>query len=189
MARPEGQSHLCEAGPARLSASPPRQAPVCTALDTGASTGSQAGLPLTHESKGRGELTCPSAPREAAATPRALRFPAFQGMKFTRPFILKENIRATLKIISLSKVMPCRSTWVAQLIECLTLDFGSGHDPRVIRSSPASGSVLSVEPAWDSFSPSPSLCPTCSLQLKNNKIKNNALPIRFIFLVRKPTQI
>lgn len=62
MARPEGQSHLCEAGPARLSASPLRQAPVCTALDTGASTGSQAGLPLTHENKGRGELTCPSAP-------------------------------------------------------------------------------------------------------------------------------
>ena len=37
-------------------------------------------------------------------------------------------------------------TWVAQSIECLTLDFGSGHSPRVIRSSPASGSTLTMEP-------------------------------------------
>ena len=36
---------------------------------------------------------------------------------------------------------------MAQSVEGLTLDFGSGHDPRVVESSPASGSTLSVEPA------------------------------------------
>ena len=40
-----------------------------------------------------------------------------------------------------------RATWVAQLVECSTLDFGSDHDPRVVRSSPALDSELSVEPA------------------------------------------
>ena len=38
-----------------------------------------------------------------------------------------------------------RGTWVAQSVERPTLDFGSGHDLTVIRSSPASGSVLT---AW-----------------------------------------
>ena len=33
--------------------------------------------------------------------------------------------------------------WVAQLVKLLTLDFGSDHDPRVMRSSPALDSVLS----------------------------------------------
>jgi len=45
---------------------------------------------------------------------------------------------------------------VAQSVEHLTLDFGSCHDLRVVRSSPASGSALSMEPAWDSLSPFPS---------------------------------
>ena len=31
---------------------------------------------------------------------------------------------------------------MAQLLKHLTLDFRSGQDPRVVRSSPASGSVL-----------------------------------------------
>ena len=44
-----------------------------------------------------------------------------------------------------------RDTWVAQLVEPLTLDLGSGHGPRVTGSSPSSGSVLSVEPAWDTL--------------------------------------
>ena len=38
-------------------------------------------------------------------------------------------------------------TWVAQLVERLTLGFDSGHDPRVVGWSLKSGSVLSVEPA------------------------------------------
>ena len=37
--------------------------------------------------------------------------------------------------------------WVAQLFECPTLDFSSGHDPRVVGSSPVLGSALSVESA------------------------------------------
>ena len=37
--------------------------------------------------------------------------------------------------------------WMAQLVEHLTLDFGSGHDPRVMGSSPTLGSVLSMGPA------------------------------------------
>ena len=41
---------------------------------------------------------------------------------------------------------------MAQSVERLTLDFGLGHDPRVVGSSPAFGSVLGVEPAWDSLS-------------------------------------
>ena len=35
------------------------------------------------------------------------------------------------------------------MVEHLTLDFSSGCDPRVMGSSPALGSVLSVGPAWD----------------------------------------
>ena len=36
----------------------------------------------------------------------------------------------------------CWGAWVAQSAERPTLDFASGHDPRVVGSSPASGSVL-----------------------------------------------
>jgi len=36
--------------------------------------------------------------------------------------------------------------WVAQSIECLTLDLGSGLDITVMTSSPTVGSVLGVEP-------------------------------------------
>ena len=35
---------------------------------------------------------------------------------------------------------------MAQSVERLTLDFGSGHDLTVVRPSPESGSVLNVEP-------------------------------------------
>ena len=45
-------------------------------------------------------------------------------------------------------------TWVAHLVEHLTLDFSSGHDPRVVGSSPLSGSKWSTKPASDSLSPS-----------------------------------
>ena len=48
-----------------------------------------------------------------------------------------------------------RVTWgtqVAPSAERLTLGCGSGHDPRVMGLSPAPGSTLSVEPAWDSLS-------------------------------------
>ena len=38
-------------------------------------------------------------------------------------------------------------TWVAQPVKCLTPDFGSGHDLRVVRWNPVLGSVLGMEPA------------------------------------------
>ena len=40
-----------------------------------------------------------------------------------------------------------RGTWVAQSVKHLTPDFGSGHDFTVMRLSPESGSVPSMEPA------------------------------------------
>ena len=39
------------------------------------------------------------------------------------------------------------STWVAQLDKGLTLDFGSGHDLRVVRSSPVWSYMLGMEAA------------------------------------------
>ena len=47
-----------------------------------------------------------------------------------------------------SKNVPSRfpwGAWMAQSVECLTFDFGSGHDLRVMRSSPVLGSMLSKE--------------------------------------------
>ena len=55
--------------------------------------------------------------------------------------------------------------WVVQSLERQTVDFGSGHDPRVMRSSPVSGSTLKMEPAWDSLSLS------LSLSLSNKILK------------------
>ena len=66
-----------------------------------------------------------------------------------------------------------RDTWVAHSVKCLTLDFDSDDDLTIVRWSPASGSTLGVEPAWDSPSPSPSSPPlfACkhSLSLKQTK--------------------
>ena len=45
-----------------------------------------------------------------------------------------------------SQIVLYRGTWVAQF-KNLTLDFGSGHDLRVVRPSLVSGSSLVVEPA------------------------------------------
>ena len=38
-----------------------------------------------------------------------------------------------------------RGTWVAQLVKCPTLYFGSGHDLMVLRLGPGSDSKLSME--------------------------------------------
>ena len=40
-----------------------------------------------------------------------------------------------------------RGTWVVPSAKCLTLELGSGHDPKVVGWSPESRSVLSVAPA------------------------------------------
>ena len=50
----------------------------------------------------------------------------------------------------------------AQLVKCPTPDFGSGHDLRIMRSRPESGSVPSTESAWLSLS----LCPSPSSHSK-----------------------
>ena len=61
---------------------------------------------------------------------------------------------------------------MVQSVERPSLDFGSGRDPpMVVGSNPMSGSVLSMEPAWDSLS--------LSLSLSQNKIN----------LKKKSTQI
>ena len=55
--------------------------------------------------------------------------------------------------------------WVAQSVECLTLDFNSGHDLTVHDFEPRDGLCTDgVEPAWYSLSPL-----SCSLSLKINK--------------------
>ena len=53
--------------------------------------------------------------------------------------------------------------WVAQSVECLTLDLGSGHDLTSMRSSPALGSVLTAQSLLEILSLTP------SLSLKINK--------------------
>ena len=55
-----------------------------------------------------------------------------------------------------SKNFKLWGNWGAPSVERATLDFGSGHGPRDVGLSPTSGSVLSVEPAWDSLSLYPS---------------------------------
>ena len=62
-----------------------------------------------------------------------------------------------------------RGAWVAQLVKCLTLDFNSGHDLRILGSSPTSGSLLSGEFA----SPSPFARPPAHARVLINKIFKN----------------
>ena len=58
--------------------------------------------------------------------------------------------------------------WVAQSVKHLTLDFSSGHDLMVYEFEPHVGLHFeSVEPAWNSLSPSLSASPLLSLSLKN----------------------
>ena len=62
---------------------------------------------------------------------------------------------------------PKWGAWEAQAVKHLPLDFGSSHDLRVMRLSPASGSTLSMKSAWDSLLPSASH--PCSLSRSQNK--------------------
>ena len=50
-------------------------------------------------------------------------------------------------IFILLKIRDMKGACVAQSVESLILDFGSGHDLTVVGSSPVLGSSLSVEPA------------------------------------------
>ena len=64
---------------------------------------------------------------------------------------------------------------MAQSVKHPTLDFISGHDLRVLTSSPTSGSVLGEEPAWDSLSPSshpqPQACTLAPFLLRREERK------------------
>ena len=54
-------------------------------------------------------------------------------------------------LLNCIKKLENRSAWLAQSARHLAVDFGSGHDLRIVGSSPGSNSLLSV----DSGSPSP----------------------------------
>ena len=62
------------------------------------------------------------------------------------------SVSSPWRNISLSWNPKNWGTWVAQLVGHPPLDFGSGHDPRVVGSSPMLGSALGMEPVWDSIS-------------------------------------
>ena len=65
---------------------------------------------------------------------------------------------------------------MAQLVEPPTVDFGPGHDPRVVGSSPTSDFVLAARSLLEILSPSlcssPAHALSLSLSLKINKFKN-----------------
>ena len=44
-------------------------------------------------------------------------------------------------------ILRISGAWVAQLVQCLSLDFSSGHNLGILRSNPVLGSVLSGESA------------------------------------------
>lgn len=67
-----------------------------------------------------------------------------------------------------------QGAWGAQSVECLTRGFGSGHDMRVVRSSPMCDSALRGESAWDSLSHSLQPSCSCSLSQKINLKKKES---------------
>ena len=73
----------------------------------------------------------------------------------------------TFMFIVQFKKLGLGGAWVAQLVKPPTLDFCSGHDLRVMRLSPAWGSMLGMEPAKDSLCPSatPRHLLVCALSL------------------------
>jgi len=65
---------------------------------------------------------------------------------------------------------------VAQSVQHSILDFGLGHDLRVVGLSPTLGSTLSMEPAWDSLPlplPLPARSLSVSVSLSQNKNQLN----------------
>ena len=66
-----------------------------------------------------------------------------------------------------------RGVWMARSVECLTLDFSSGHDLPVCEFKPCVRLCTDrVETAWDSLSFSLSLPLPCSLSKKKKTQKN-----------------
>ena len=63
------------------------------------------------------------------------------------PQRLERNLEVTSNTPPLfKKHFIFEDTWVAQSVKCLTLDFDSGLDLKVLRLSPTLGSAPSVEP-------------------------------------------
>ena len=61
--------------------------------------------------------------------------------------VIEKMTKADMVGSDYKQKMNFRGVWVAKSVERPTLDFSSGHDPRAVGSSSASGSALSVEPA------------------------------------------
>ena len=70
---------------------------------------------------------------------------------------------------------------MAQSVKCLTVDVSSGCDLMVVRSSPALGSALGMETAWDSLS-------LCQKEKTKTKTRNSKSRKRQICLL-KATQL
>lgn len=70
-----------------------------------------------------------------------------------------------------------KEPWVAQLVKSPILGFDSGHDLRVLRSSPKWGSTLSSESVGYSLSPSAPLANDVSL----SKINRSFLKAIYLF--------
>ena len=71
-----------------------------------------------------------------------------------------------LKDADMDKNVAMHCACVAQLVEHLTLDFGSGHDLTVCEFKPHVGSALTAQSLLGILSLCPSL--TCALSLKIN---------------------
>ena len=71
-----------------------------------------------------------------------------------------------------------------QLGKHLTLNFGLGHDLRVVRWSLVLGSTLDMECPQDIHSPSPSVSPLSPpfLNKQTNKQTNNIFTLSYVFL-------
>ena len=76
----------------------------------------------------------------------------------------------------------CWDTWVAQSVKHPTLDFGSGHDLKIGETESRTGLCAnSMEPAWDSFSPSlsaPLTLETEHLHMFSLSLKNKLLNLK-----------
>ena len=57
------------------------------------------------------------------------------------------SFKKTENVDLIVKIKATRSTWVTQSVRHPTVDFGSGHDLRVMRLSSISGSALGTESA------------------------------------------
>ena len=74
----------------------------------------------------------------------------------------------------------CGGAWVAQSVGHLPLDLGSGHDPRVVGSSPVLCSVLGVGPGLGFPAPPITLC-LSSLKKKEGRERERGVVVFFKF--------